>query len=135
MEQSVDAAAPLLAEVTRWGDTYAPVVGLVLAVVIAVALILVLIELRGIRGAMATYDVSVNDRLRALQHALERQGPARYAIAAYIAANYDRDRAIEEIRGELEAILGEWDRIEAVVDDVLTALDDAERRLGRQDGS
>ena len=120
-------------DVMRWVGAYAPLIGLIVALVIAVALVLLLIELRRLRDDVFTYDNSIHTRLRAIQDAVERQGPARYGLAAYIAASRQQDRTIENIRDELEAIIAEWNELETTVEDVLRALGDVEQRMDRGD--
>ncbi|MBK1696012.1 hypothetical protein [Rhodovibrio salinarum] len=106
-----------------WGP---PILALLLLAVVA-ALVLVIVELKRLRGSVFTFDNSVHLRLRDLQTQMQAAGPARYALAAFIAAQSDSGRSTQELRHEFEAMMGDFQRLEDAVDDVLRVLDQAER--------
>jgi biopolymer transport protein ExbB/TolQ len=105
-----------------WGP---PVLALLLASMVA-ALVLVIVELKRLRASVFTFDNSIHLRLRDLQNQVQAASPARYALASFIAAQKDSGRATRDLRVEFEAMLGDFERLEDAVDDVLRALEQAD---------
>lgn len=111
-------------QVIMWG---LPLVVLLLLAAVA-ALVVVIFELNSLRAGVFTFDNSVHVRLREMQNQLKNASPARYALASFIAAQKDSGRATRDLRVEFEAMLGDFERLEASVDEVLRALEEADRR-------
>lgn len=120
MTEQVPGALNLL---ILWGP---PILALLLLAVVA-ALVLAVVELKRLRAAVFTFDNSVHLRLRDVQNQLHTASPARYALASFIAAQKDSGRATRDLRVEFEAMLGDFQRLEDAVDDVLRALEQADR--------
>ena len=120
MTEQVPGALNLL---ILWGP---PVLALLLMSAVA-ALVLVIVELKRLRASVFTFDNSVHLRLRDLQNQVQAASPARYALASFIAAQKDSGRATRDLRVEFEAMLGDFERLEDAVDEVLRALEQADR--------
>lgn len=121
MTEQVPGALNLL---ILWGPA---VLALLLASMVA-ALVLVIVELKRLRASVFTFDNSVHLRLRDLQNQVQAASPARYALASFIAAQKDiASNSTRDLRVEFEAMLGDFERLEDAVDDVLRALEQADR--------
>jgi hypothetical protein len=106
-----------------WGP---PILALLMLALVA-GLVTAVIELRRLRASVFTFDNSVHLRLREIQTHVQASSPARYALASFIAAQKDSGRSTKDLRQEFQVMMGDFERLEAAVEDVLRSLDQAER--------
>lgn len=96
---------------------------LLLLGLIAALAVLLIREVRRLNHSVFIFDNSVHERLRGLQVGIDRAGPARYALASFIAAQRGSARSTADLRHEFEAMVSDLDRLEEAVEDVLRALE------------